>query len=966
MCVKRNKIAAVTVATAIILSSTNLVSVTYAEANDEIRYANGVYEGEAYGFYQKGETRSSKRLTKTEKEWGLKQPSKRVIDDGLKMRVTFKDNKITNIELINKPFTEKDTYPDDPNYGAVTNKQKEGSWARTPGAIMKWIADADDYEKELKVYIDKLEKMKDYEDKEVFNDDEEATLIRNEILKPDAISKATWTVSGMTNATLNAVRKAREAAGEKVVISKIDLVNPSSSQVKTYSGDNYDLTKTSYKVIYSDGKSEVVNYSELNSKGLKLSVVNEDDKEEKDIMPSDGILKLNPNQSVKVIISSINDESKSNFFNIVAQQRTHLVQKLKYRIAGYKYFREAEVVLNDDMKNYTAKIDIPNDNDRKKAIEFFVEDFTNPGRTEAFHDSYMAINSRKDKQCTQVVMDGRENDAKEDNILVNPVYFQSWGKLDYRVKPSLTLEKDEINIESDAENVKLKEDIKILKDKILVASAKLGNSKEETKLRSVTDLKLKNSNFDVNGKSTFQLRAIKYNLIKFAQKVKADVPDVKKPEDVSKASVGEKNTDTELQPGQQKPEPGKHDIVNKDDLKSEIGKAEIIKKDDKYLNDTKEDKDKLDKALEKAKNVYSDKNAKQTYVDSAIAELIQAMDKLDGKKKTKPSPDRGISSSSRSVSNVSGILDNINTNASTKRIAGQDRIQTSIAISKRYFNKADTVILAGSEKDSDSLSASVLAKLMKAPIILTHVNSFDTMIKSEIQRLGVKKVIIIGGEKSISSNVIDTIKDSGLDLNIERIAGKDRYETSAIIAKRVTDLTGNKGKAVIASGEKSVDSLAVAPFASREGYPILLVKQYSIPDSIKSSIDKLGIKEVFVSGGKSSVSDEAIKGITKVNERFAGKNRYETYIAISKSKFKDAKRAFVTDANILADAIAISPVAGALDMPIVLTNGKYGNTVVENYVKNESEFKYVIPVGENSTLLQTSIDRLGKYKLTSQ
>lgn len=38
---------------------------------------------------------------------GLKQSSKHVVDDGLKKCVTFKDNKITNTELINKPTDEK-------------------------------------------------------------------------------------------------------------------------------------------------------------------------------------------------------------------------------------------------------------------------------------------------------------------------------------------------------------------------------------------------------------------------------------------------------------------------------------------------------------------------------------------------------------------------------------------------------------------------------------------------------------------------------------------------------------------------------------------------------------------------------------------------------------------------------------------------------------------------------------------
>ncbi|MDU7331132.1 MAG: leucine-rich repeat protein, partial [Finegoldia magna] len=49
----------------------------------------------------------------------------------------------------------------------------------------------------------------------------------------------------------------------------------------------------------------------------------------------------------------------------------------------------------------------------------------------------------------------------------------------------------------------------------------------------------------------------------------------------------------------------------------------------------------------------------------------------------------------------------------TTRVAGADRIQTSVEVSKKYYESADTVIVANYEQFADSLSASALSKQLK-------------------------------------------------------------------------------------------------------------------------------------------------------------------------------------------------------------------------------------------------------------
>ncbi|MDU4018067.1 MAG: S8 family serine peptidase, partial [Finegoldia magna] len=116
----------------------------------------------------------------------------------------------------------------------------------------------------------------------------------------------------------------------------------------------------------------------------------------------------------------------------------------------------------------------------------------------------------------------------------------------------------------------------------------------------------------------------------------------------------------------------------------------------------------------------------------------------------------------------------------TTRVAGADRIQTSVEVSKKYYKSAETVIVANYEQFADSLSASALSKALKAPILLVKKDQLDSVVAQEIKRLGAKNVIVIGGEKSV-----DKAKNSLSKYNLRTIAGSDRYETSAKIAQEI-------------------------------------------------------------------------------------------------------------------------------------------------------------------------------------
>lgn len=267
------------------------------------------------------------------------------------------------------------------------------------------------------------------------------------------------------------------------------------------------------------------------------------------------------------------------------------------------------------------------------------------------------------------------------------------------------------------------------------------------------------------------------------------------------------------------------------------------------------------------------------------------------------------------------------------RIDGGDRIETGIEISKKHYDKAKTVIVVRHDLFPDSMTASVLAKLKDAPILLNPTNKLDPRVGAEIKRLGASEVIIVGGQNSISEKVREELRIYDADKDVERIAGHDRYGTSEMVARRVVGITGKKNKAVVASGEVFPDALAVGTYASREGYPILLVRKDLVPTQITKAIKDLEIKNTYIAGGYNTISKSTELKLPGVLERMAGKTRYETAIAIARSKFADSKEAYIASGEEFADALAISPMSGKYNRPTLLVKSKAGqNKIVSDYV----------------------------------
>lgn len=247
------------------------------------------------------------------------------------------------------------------------------------------------------------------------------------------------------------------------------------------------------------------------------------------------------------------------------------------------------------------------------------------------------------------------------------------------------------------------------------------------------------------------------------------------------------------------------------------------------------------------------------------------------------------------------------------RIYGKDRIDTSIQIAKSYIKTSEFAILANQNNFPDSLSATVLSKKYNAPILLTDATTADKSLIQEIKRLQTKYFVKIGGEKSISNEVANQLLPKGS--KVKSYKGADRYATNAEIIKEYKDAD----TCIIASGENFADSLSIGAFATKNGYPIVLVQKNKINDVTKKALKNTKIKKCYIVGGENSVSKSLEKELPQVIERIAGNDRYETSLKIADKFYKDAKGAYLASGEVFADSLAINPIAAKFNVPLILT-----------------------------------------------
>ena len=284
------------------------------------------------------------------------------------------------------------------------------------------------------------------------------------------------------------------------------------------------------------------------------------------------------------------------------------------------------------------------------------------------------------------------------------------------------------------------------------------------------------------------------------------------------------------------------------------------------------------------------------------------------------------------------------------RLSGKSRFDTSLLIANMLkevlgIKKFSTVILTTGDNYADALSASNLAVLNDAPILLikeSKANKICKYIKSNLKKNG--KIYVLGSQSSVSDSWINGLKDL---YKIERIYGSSRYGTNLAILKK-TGLGNNEyAKVIVCDGRSYADALS----AAGTGLPILLVdSKEGLKQSTKTFLSeqkaKYGNNHIFFTVVGSSFDETfviqlSLYGPVTSGGQLSGTNRYLTSVGIANYYYKSANDAIIVWGENYPDGLCAGVLACKLRAPLLLSNSNKANTTK----------KYTVPHGVQTGII---------------
>ena len=277
----------------------------------------------------------------------------------------------------------------------------------------------------------------------------------------------------------------------------------------------------------------------------------------------------------------------------------------------------------------------------------------------------------------------------------------------------------------------------------------------------------------------------------------------------------------------------------------------------------------------------------------------------------------------------------------TLRLSGLNRYETSAEICKNGWKAtSDYAVLVVGENFPDALCAAPLARKYDAPILLTEKQQLTSDAKAELIRLSVKKVFIVGGTGVISLATENEVEALGIE--VTRIAGNDRYETSVKVAENI----GTDNGIVLATGGNFPDALSIAPIAASKQMPILLTNKDVLPDSVSSYVQGKTIPNTYIVGGTGVIANTVSQKFSNV-KRLSGSDRYQTNVAIVEEFGKDTgfNTLYVATGEDFPDALSGSTLIAKNSSQILLVNKSVSSYTLDFINRHQSDINKVNILG---------------------
>ncbi|QXE19740.1 cell wall-binding repeat-containing protein [Clostridium sp. 001] len=196
---------------------------------------------------------------------------------------------------------------------------------------------------------------------------------------------------------------------------------------------------------------------------------------------------------------------------------------------------------------------------------------------------------------------------------------------------------------------------------------------------------------------------------------------------------------------------------------------------------------------------------------------------------------------------------------------------------------------------------------------------------------------------------------------VTKLSGADCYETAAVVATQNWTSTDN---VILASGGGYADAISSAVLAKQLNAPVLLTEAGSLNSNVKSALDKLKPKNIYIIGGTASICQKTRDELKSENYNLielGGKNRYDTNIEVAKQLVKlgmSADNVMMVGGEGFPDALSAAPVAAAKGEILLLgVNSTQAMSPVTDFIKSNNS--KVTVVGTQTLINDSTYKSIG-------
>jgi bacterial Ig-like domain (group 2)./fibronectin type III domain len=366
-----------------------------------------------------------------------------------------------------------------------------------------------------------------------------------------------------------------------------------------------------------------------------------------------------------------------------------------------------------------------------------------------------------------------------------------------------------------------------------------------------------------------------------------------------------------------------------------LAKAEEAKKqaEDKLAQAENEKK----AAEAKAEIAEAEKKAAEARAEKAEADLNSALARAEKAEAEKRAAEAKVKELAEEVER----LRNENEKG-LERIAGATRFETSMAIADKLkeklgVEKFDNIVITNGEGFADALSATYLAKVKNAPILIVNESTADE-ISEYVKKNAAENanIYIIGGEGAVSKKVADKMPGKKI-----RLHGESRFETNLEVLKAA----GVEDQDIaFCNAYDFADALSV----SAAGKPVMLVDN-SLDSAQIAYLKTLKSKKFYLIGGQNVVSKAVENEASKLGkiERIAGSDRFATSRAVAEKFFTgEHKKAYLTYGFNFPDGLCAGVLCAVDNSPLLLVSNENMEEAAA-YVTKAKVQKCIVLGGDN-------------------